>query len=376
MSGPQTTINPSPTPNDARLSIKSYIACDFTQDEKASDQATLDNNLPLMNRDRTLIYSHVDTCVHSNCAFTIFVKGKAGTGKSFQIKSLQALFTLSDTPFVTFASTGIAASLISGRTLHSVFGLYTDSNDQTLCSLDLGTPRGNAISPCRIIIVDEITMISRGVLDALDTALRRLAQQAAPTQCDLPFGSKSVILLGDLAQVPAVVRSRDDFSESAEQFFRSLPYHFFTRFTLSVVMRQDPNQQAFMDLLADVRPNDQLSPSSLALLRSRFFPGLLETRVADVDHFVGFDSPNGMVVAFRNERATYYNNLIFARTQQSANATITKLHAKFLVRHSPSSQCHPTQTPTTLLAQQRSILSTTLATDHQIRLLFAAFRLL
>ena len=136
-------------------------------------------------------------------------------------------------------------------------------------------------------------------------------------------------------------------------------------------MRQSANQQAFMDLLAAVRSNDQLSLSSLTLLRSRFLLGLLETRVPDVDEFVGFDSPNGIVVAFRSERATYYNKLILSRRRQSANATIIKLCAKFLVRHSPSFQCHPTQT---LLAQQRWILSATLATEHQIRLLLGAFR--
>lgn len=217
-------------------------------------------------------------------------------------------------------------------------------------------------------------MIWRAVLDSLDNGLRRLAQQMGTINYNLPFGGKSVILLGDLAQVPAVVRTRDDFSESAEQFFRSLPYHFFTRFSLSVVMRQDPDQRDFMDLLTDVRSNDRLSPSSLTLLGSRFLSGLLENITEQVDEFVGFDSPNGMVVTFRNERASYYNNLILQRHCQAANANVIKLDSKFLVRNHPSFQCHPNQTPTSMLTQQTLMLSATLATENQIRLLFGAFR--
>ena len=175
MPNQQTSTNLPNNPIDDCTSMKSYIACDFTDDEKSSAQQTLATKVPLMNADQKVIYSHIETCLHSNCAFTIFVQGKAGTGKSFLINCLQALFTIRNTTFVTCASTGIAASLINGRTLHSVFGLYTDSSGQTLCSLDLGRPRGNAISHCRVIIVDEITMISRAVLDSLDNGLRQLA---------------------------------------------------------------------------------------------------------------------------------------------------------------------------------------------------------
>ena len=102
-----------------------------------------------------------------------------------RIFSFQALFTTMDVSFVTCASTSIAASLINGQTLHSNFGLFTDRDDITHCSLDIWRPRGYAISLCNVILIDEITMISRSVLEALDAGLGRLAAQARHPSGDM-----------------------------------------------------------------------------------------------------------------------------------------------------------------------------------------------
>ena len=227
---------------------------------------------------------------------------------------------------------------------------------------------------CHVIIIDEITMISRAALDTLDSALRRLSAQVHARSVDQCFGGKSVLFFGDLAQVPAVVRGHnDDFAESAEQFFQSLPYHAFSQFTLHSVMRQDPNQEQFMALLSDIRTNTHLSDDSLSLLRSRFHAHQMETALHVVDEFVGHDDPGGMVITFRNERANYYNDLILADRAAKSQTSPTTLHAMFLVRNSPSfaAQLPPNRASFDRAAQ---MLSPSLATESQIRLLFAAFR--
>ena len=220
-----------------------------------------------------------------------------------------------------------------------------------------------------MIIIDEVTMISRGVMNALDTGLRRLAGQSNRGDPSLPFGGKSVLLLGDLAQVPAVVRTHDDFSESAEQFFASSPYSSFTRLTLNQVMRQNPDEVAFLALLDDVRnPSQTLSPESLALLRSRFIPGDVECTVQAIDDFVGHDDPGGMVITFTNARADYYNRLIL---DLRGAASIT-LAARFYVRHAGSfvHSLHDDR----LAPRDPNFLATALATDAQIRLFVGAFK--
>ena len=351
-----------------------YISCDFSPSAQSAARTVLEQQVPRLNVDQRSVYSHVEGALDANSVFTLFVNGRAGTGKSFLISCLRALFTVRATTFITCASTGIAASLIDGRTVHSAFGLYTTSTGETRCSLDIGNPRGYAVAMCRVIIIDEITMISRSVLNALDSALRRLSAQVDARSVDQCFGGKSVLFFGDLAQVPAVVRAHnDDFAESAEQFFESLPYHAFSQFTLHTVMRQDPNQEQFMALLSDVRTNTHLSDETLSLLRSRFHPHQMEAALHFVDEFVGYDDPGGMVITFRNERANYYNDLILADRAAKSQTSPTTLQAKFLVRNTPSFAAHlPPNSANFDTAAE--MLRPSLATDAQIRLLFAAFR--
>lgn len=360
-------------PQDVSVA-KQYICCDFDDHEKSVAAGLLAERQPNLNMDQLSVFSHVNNAVTSNVAFHIFVNGKAGTGKSFLISCIQALLTTLDVPFVTCASTGIAASLIHGQTLHSTFGLFTDRDDNTRCSLDISRPRGYAISLCKVILIDEITMISRSVLEALDAGLRRLAAQVRRNSEDLPFGGKSLMLFGDVAQVPAVVRARDDFGESAEQFFQVPLYESFARFTLRTVMRQDPGQCQFMQLLEDIRSNETLSPDSIRLLRSRFLPGQLENVLPMVDEFLGHDSPSGMAIAFKNERASYYNSLILARRSTASHLAPVSLQAKFIVRNSQAFQARPGHGHASLIASQIDTMQPCLATEQQIRLLFAAFR--
>ena len=347
-----------------------YITCNFTPAAIAQADTLLRQRQPCLCPDQATVFNHVRAALDANIVFSFFISGKAGTGKSFLISCLQSLFTMRSIPYVTCASTGIAATLIGGNTLHSTFGLFTTTNDETICSLDISRPRGYAISLCKVIIVDEVTMISRGVMNALDAGLRRLAGQSNKGDPTLPFGGKCVILVGDLAQVPAVVHTRDDFSESSEQFFASTPYSSFTRFALTQVMRQSPDEVAFLTLLDEIRDlRDQLSPASITLLRSRFVPGDVSIVVDTIDSFVGRDDPRGMVSTFTNARASYYNQLILDRRP---GIQVT-LHAKFYVRQASSfrHRLTPDSDPAPDLPPP---FTTVLATDAQIRLFRAAFK--
>ena len=363
---------PSHVPLDGPLrseDARHYITCDFSP-AVVDDARTLLRQLRgTLSSDQAYVFQKVEDALNANFIFTFFISGKAGTGKSFLITCLKSLFTSRSIPFVAAASTGIASTLIGGRTVHSTFGLFTTSDDQTLCSLDVSRPRGFAISQAQVLIIDEVTMISRSVMNALDTGLRRLAGQSNRGDPSLPFGGKSVLLLGDLAQVPAVVRTHDDFSESAEQFFASSPYNSFTRYSLNQVMRQHPDELAFLALLDDVRNTSQaLSTESLALLRSRFLPGDLACTVDAIDAFVGHDDPGGMVITFTNARADYYNRLILDRR---GAAPIT-FAAHFYVRHANSflHDLRDDRPP----PREPHFLATALATDAEIRLFVGAFK--
>lgn len=83
------------------------------------------------------------------------ILGKAGTGKTFMLNTLMAYFKANNIPFGVTASTGIASVLIKGKTLHSLFSLYT-KNDDIYCGLTLSDIQGQAIIKMRYLFVDEV----------------------------------------------------------------------------------------------------------------------------------------------------------------------------------------------------------------------------
>ena len=370
----QCSVVPDLEPADMSTA-RTYINCAFTDDEIQEANRRLQTIQTQLNCDQRTVFNHVSQTLDLGSLLTVFVSGKAGTGKSFLIDALTALLTSRNLSYITCASTGIAASLIRGRTVHSAFGIFTNPHGETISSLTISRPAGHAISLCQVIIIDEITMISRSVLNCLDTALRKLAAQSLSPHYDAPFGGKHILLFGDLAQVPAVVSASDDFQESAEQFFASLPFSSFQRFSLNQLMRQNPGEHELLALLEDVRSlPSRLSPQSLEILRSRFRPGLLEDVVQHIDEFVGGDSPTGMVVTFTNAHAERYNELILASRISVSHAEPITFRALFFVSSSPSFRVPDNPSLDEVRLMQQSLCQPQLASESEIRIFLGAFR--
>ena len=352
---------------------RSFIACDFDDAERTDAELRFARTRAQLNPDQAAILDYFMSRLTSGIVTNLFVRGKAGTGKSFLISCIRDLLISRNVAHITCASTGIASSLIHGQTVHSAFAIFTTSNGDTISSLNIARPRGYAVSLATVIIIDEITMISRSVLNCLDQTLRRLSAQAHSAASELPFGGKNIIFFGDLAQVPAVVRARDDFAEASEQFFASLPYSSFATMSLSLIMRQDPGQTELLQLLDDLRSSQAgLSPSSIAALRSRFLPGLIEDVVDTVDKFVGCDSQSGMVVTFTNARASRYNQLILSRRVSQSDGVPKTYDALLLVADSCS--YHASRHMDQHEPGHHTPFSVSVASATERRILFGAFR--
>ena len=115
------------------------------------------------------------------------IHGKAGVGKS----TLQALIReeWSKQKKICFytAPTGVAAINIRGETLHKLIRLLKHNN---------------SLVPDAILI-DEKSMCRADLMDDLDSAL------FSNTRVNKPFGGVKIVLLGDLAQLPPVMKSGD-----------------------------------------------------------------------------------------------------------------------------------------------------------------------
>ena len=58
----------------------------------------------------------------------------------------------------------------------------------------------NKLKYIKYLIIDEMSMVGRRFLGIIDSRLR----QAFPDQANVPFGGRSIILVGDSGQLPPV----------------------------------------------------------------------------------------------------------------------------------------------------------------------------
>jgi hypothetical protein len=204
-------------------------------------------------------------------ASNVFLTGKAGTGKTTFLKRLREL---TYKRFIVVAPTGIAALNAGGTTIHSSFllplgtflpdglpnGHYGDYHQvytqHTLSRKHhLNGPRKQILRSIDVLVIDEVSMLRCDVLDAIDFRLR-----SARNQMHLPFGGVQLLLIGDLFQLPPVVKDAEQsylrrYYNSAHFFeSKALSEAGFVHLELDKIYRQ--TDQEFIDVLNRFRNND------------------------------------------------------------------------------------------------------------------------
>ena len=203
----------------------------------------------------------------------IFLTGKAGTGKT---TFLHALKQAAPKRMIVTAPTGVAAINAGGVTLHSFFqlpfGPFVPGSDtqRQAAAHRLNRHKRDIIASLDLLVIDEISMVRADLLDAVDVVLRRERRNR------LPFGGVQLLMIGDLHQLPPVVRDDDrailqDFYESSYFFAsRALRETSVVSIALTHIYRQ--SDAHFIELLNRVRDNS-LDEAALATLNSRHLPG-------------------------------------------------------------------------------------------------------
>ncbi len=208
----------------------------------------------------------------------IFLTGKAGTGKTTFLKYLRRN---SRKNMVVAAPTGVAAINAGGVTLHSLFQLpfapfvpAKDSSNENavnshslLSQIHYHSDKLNLMRKLELLIIDETSMVASHAVDAIDTILRSVRRRY-----NEPFGGVQVLFIGDLHQLPPVVK-RDEW-EFLKNYYASI--FFFDSLVLKenipvmIELKQIFRQQddAFIEILNGVRNND-LTFENYELLNSR-----------------------------------------------------------------------------------------------------------
>ncbi len=133
---------------------------------------------------------------------SVFLTGAPGTGKTHVLKEYISYVRSHQIAASVTASTGIAASHIQGITLHSFAGLGITDN---LSEKDLKNilTKGHIVSrirKTRILIIDEISMVSPAIFEAVDQILKRVHVS------EKPFGGIQILMSGDFFQLPPVTK--------------------------------------------------------------------------------------------------------------------------------------------------------------------------
>lgn len=147
---------------------------------------------------------------------SLFITGRAGTGKSTLLRALRDLVP---DEVVVVAPTGLAAVNVGGQTIHSFFGLPP----RLIRNEDIKRSRNGAVMRrIKHLVIDEVSMVRADLMDAIDKSLRvnrgRLRE---------PFGGVSLVMFGDMHQLPPVVQEAEVARHLEEAygspFFFSVP---------------------------------------------------------------------------------------------------------------------------------------------------------
>ncbi|KAH8409532.1 hypothetical protein KR222_008022 [Zaprionus bogoriensis] len=141
---------------------------------------------------------------------SVFFTGSAGTGKSFLLRKIISALPPDGT--VATASTGVAACLIGGTTLHAFAGIGGGDATMQRC-LELASRPASAQNwrKCKRLIIDEISMVDGQFFEKIEAVARHMRRN------ERPFGGIQLILCGDFLQLPPVLKSND--AGAAQQRF-------------------------------------------------------------------------------------------------------------------------------------------------------------
>jgi len=150
---------------------------------------------------------------------SVFLTGKAGTGKTTLLKEI---IKTTHKNVVVVAPTGIAALNAGGVTIHSMFQLpfggflpthaqaphisdYVkfENKDSLRRHFNMRAEKKAVIMGMELLVIDEVSMLRADLLDAMDYMLRSVRRR------NEPFGGVQVLYIGDLLQLPPVVRNEE-----------------------------------------------------------------------------------------------------------------------------------------------------------------------
>ena len=254
----------------------------------------------------------------SNTNVSVFLTGKAGTGKTTFLRTLRER-----TPkrMVVLAPTGVAAINAQGQTIHSFFQLpfgpmvpgvpRTEKKGRYKMSKE----KKNLIKTLDLLVIDEISMVRCDLLDAMDEELRKYRDRSKP------FGGVQLLLIGDLQQLAPVAQEQEWALLSP---YYTTPYFFgskalqqmpYVTIELKHIYRQQ--DASFIDILGKIR-NHQVDNTVLSALNARYVPSFVPPKDSD-----------WIRLTTHNRMAQTYNEQQLDALKSKAMTFMAEIHRNF-----------------------------------------------
>ena len=209
-----------------------------------------------------------------NTGTSIFLTGKAGTGKTTFLRALKDKLPKR---MVVVAPTGIAAINANGVTIHSFFQLpfapyVPNSTFKTEGIFRVSKEKQRILRTLDLLVIDEISMVRADLLDSVDMVLRRYRDRSKP------FGGVQLLLIGDLQQLPPVVKDEEwtllgKYYDSP-YFFSSLALKQTGYITIELKHVYRQNDLEFLSLLNKIRDN-KADQDTFNRLNNRYIPNFV-----------------------------------------------------------------------------------------------------
>ena len=199
----------------------------------------------------------------------VALMGPAGTGKSFVVKQMIELAEKSKKTISVTAMTGCAAIVLGNgaKTVHgwSGMGFPRGSKEDTVDRF-FKYPKKNEKyivnwESTNVLIIDEISMMSRYVFELLDQFGKNIRGNT------LPFGGLQLVFIGDFHQLPPIADKNcphsGDYCFTSPLWKETFPMD--NHVVLKKIFRQ--NDPLFQSILSAVRGDQLLTKEHLAVLQ-------------------------------------------------------------------------------------------------------------
>lgn len=275
----------------------------------------------------------------------IFLTGKAGTGKTTFLRNL---ISLTHKKAVIVAPTGIAAINAAGVTIHSLFQLpfgtflpkvaptttvaayqHYHTPKSIIKHLNMNATKRRILLDLELLIIDEVSMLRADLLDAIDMVLRYIRKNNAS------FGGVQVLFIGDLHQLPPVVKNTEwnllsSFYKSAF-FFDALALEKNQPVYIELEKIYRQADETFIHLLNNLR-NNQVTEQDVALLKTyykaNYQPQLTDNYITLTTHNSKADTLNKNSLNELKGKSYFYAAVVEKEFNESAYPAERSLELK------------------------------------------------